>query len=466
MRGGTLSLRALLLVSVGLAVALVFVPFQRLAADLVALTAEGVERREASRVAGVAARAAAAGAAVEALVGDGIACVCVGPACEGAGGTQSEASQRRQSGECSDAQRVRACAGEPVVCVEMDRSRVTAAPLRLANALLALVAVTVFAATFVLLTLVVSRPLRALADEAKRVAGGRPALPTTGSIVAEIQELERSLSAMVDDLRAREVEVQARLAEAHERNEALERANKALADTRTQLLQAERLAAVGRLSAGLAHEIGNPLTAILSLLDLVLAGDLTEAQQVDFLQRIRAENERIGAIVSGLLDFSRPDAAQGEAATGTSSPAAVAADLVRFFEPQKRYAHARIAIADGAATRDVRMPAGPLRQVLLNLLLNAADALEARGRRGLVLIAIEDAGESVRVVVEDDGPGIDPAVGDRLFEPFVTGKADRGGTGLGLAVCRGLVEAAGGRLELARTGPTGTRFALTLPATA
>jgi signal transduction histidine kinase len=112
------------------------------------------------------------------------------------------------------------------------------------------------------------------------------------------------------------------------------------------------------------------------------------------------------------------------------------------------------------------MAAGALRQVLLNLLLNAADALEHRGTQGLVLVAFEEAGDTTRILVEDDGPGVATEVGDRLFEPFVTGKADRGGTGLGLSVCRGLVEAAGGKLDLVRTGPTGTRFALTLPAVA
>ena len=97
MRGGSLSLRALLLVSVGLAVALVFVPFQRLAADLVALTAEGAERREAARIAALAARALEAGATPGALVGDGVACVCAGPSCTSPGDA-GEASAARRAG--------------------------------------------------------------------------------------------------------------------------------------------------------------------------------------------------------------------------------------------------------------------------------------------------------------------------------------------------------------------------------
>lgn len=464
MRGAALSLRSLLFVSVGLAVALVFVPVQRLATDLVALTTEHDERREASHAAAIAARAIDAGARAEDLVGEGLACLCVNASCIGAAERREVGAGPR--GTCGASGAVRACTTGDRVCVELEHARATSTPLRLANALLALVAITVFVAASLLLTLLAVRPLRVLAAEAKRVAEGRPALPPTGSVVQEIQDLEGALGAMVDELRAREAELQARLLEAHERNDALERANRALADTRERLLQAERLAAVGRLSAGLAHEIGNPLTAILSLLDLVLGGDLTEPQRIDFLERIRAENERIGAIVRGLVDFSRPEDAHGELARGTCAPGAVAEELVRFFEPQKRYRHARIALSGTPPTREVRMAAGALRQVLLNLLLNAADALEHRGTQGLVLVAFEEAGDTTRILVEDDGPGVATEVGDRLFEPFVTGKADRGGTGLGLSVCRGLVEAAGGKLDLVRTGPTGTRFALTLPAVA
>ena len=126
----------------------------------------------------------------------------------------------------------------------------------------------------------------------------------------------------------------------------------------------------------------------------------------------------------------------------------------------------RFALAGDRTDRNVRMHSGALRQVLLNLFLNAAEALESRKSPGLVLVAFEDAGDVVRILVEDDGPGVEAAVGDRLFEPFVTSRGDRGGTGLGLSICRGLVEATGGRLELERTSKAGTRFAVTLPVAA
>lgn len=449
------SLRLVLLAGVAVAMGLVFVPFQRITTELVRITAEQASQARAAQSASIAARAIRSGTHPEALLGEEISTIRYEATCFGECGPLHD-----------DRPGAEACSGDggARVCLVLATPDLRTTPLRMAHALFVLVAILVFSATALLLTLAVVRPLRALASAARRVGEGKTALAPSRHFVDEIQDLEASVAAMVERLHAREVEVHARLVAAQTSNDELQRTNRTLADTRRQLLQAERLAAVGRLSAGLAHEIGNPLTAILSLLDLVITGDLPPAQQADFLQRIRAENERIAAIVRGLLDFSRPDVALVEATIGHCSPVEVVDDLVRFFEPQRRYAHVRLAVSGDRPACTVRMQAGALRQVLLNLFLNAADALEGRESPGLVLVAFEAHGELVRVLVEDDGPGIVDAVGDRLFEPFVTSKGDRGGTGLGLSVCRGLVEAVGGRLDLERTGPGGTRFALTLPA--
>jgi signal transduction histidine kinase len=108
-------------------------------------------------------------------------------------------------------------------------------------------------------------------------------------------------------------------------------------------------------------------------------------------------------------------------------------------------------------------------QVLLNIVLNAGAALASTGSVGgrIDLRArAEESGERVRIEIEDDGPGIDPSVQDRLFEPFVTTKDVGEGTGLGLAVCRGLVESAGGEIGLDPACTTGARFYVVLPAAA
>lgn len=457
-------LRVFLLVSVAVAIALVVVPFRRITGDLVAIATNLEAHRGLEESARLAHEAVRAGVPIDRLLTSDFACICKSSACAGICPPGLEHLTTMPSSA--------ACAGDEGsrVCVVRASNDRPSTPLRIANALLALAAITVFAATSLVLALVVARPLRALADEANRVGEGRTALPRlsdvppAGSRVEEIRALDDAIGAMVLSLRTRELDVAERLALTEAANDELKRTNAALADTRQQLLQAERLAAVGRLSAGLAHEIGNPLTAILALLDLVLAGDLPEEQERDFLERIRSENERIAAIVRGLLDFSRPDLPARDAPEESCEPLSVVDDLIRFFEPQRRYAHMRLALAGDRLTARVSMGEGTLRQVLLNLILNASEALESRDSPGLVLIMLEASGEQVRILVEDDGPGVHRDVGDRLFEPFVTSKATRGGTGLGLSICRGLVEAAGGRLDLERSSQRGTRFALKLRA--
>jgi signal transduction histidine kinase len=109
------------------------------------------------------------------------------------------------------------------------------------------------------------------------------------------------------------------------------------------------------------------------------------------------------------------------------------------------------------------LPAPRLTQVLLNLVLNAGAAVASRAGGGRVVVRARRAGDRVHVEVEDNGPGVDPAVRDRLFEPFVTTKDVGEGTGLGLAVCRGLVESVGGDIALDARYEGGARFVVTLP---
>jgi C4-dicarboxylate-specific signal transduction histidine kinase len=113
----------------------------------------------------------------------------------------------------------------------------------------------------------------------------------------------------------------------------------------------------------------------------------------------------------------------------------------------------------------VKLAAQKLTQVLLNLVLNAGSAIaSAKKRDGVVTVRARPEGDRVRIEVEDDGPGIDPKVRGRLFEPFVTTKDVGEGTGLGLAVCRGLVESAGGEIGVDATYTGGARFYVVLPA--
>jgi len=189
-------------------------------------------------------------------------------------------------------------------------------------------------------------------------------------------------------------------------------------------------------------------------------GGLEPSEQAEFLKRIQAETERIHRIIRDLLDFARARPEPAEDATASADLAAVIDRAVTLVAPQKDLR--RIVIERRVASELPRVRGSEDRwtQVLLNLLLNAADAIEGEGTVSIVLDADDEDETQLVLSVSDTGPGIAPEVRDRLFEPFVTTKPPGSGTGLGLAVCLSLVETFGGRLS-ADNGPGGgARFTI------
>lgn len=350
--------------------------------------------------------------------------------------------------------------GEAVaVVLRTDPTTVPVGPLvRLVALYTGLVGLALLVFAYFAMTRLVVRPVLALSMEAARVAeGGRSlAIPTTGA--RELSELGASLARMTTALRAEEAALRDKVT-------ALEKARRELENAQESLVRSERLASVGRLSAGLAHEIGNPLSAVLGFQELMLSGGLDPEEERDFLVRMKRETERITKILRDLLDFARP-AAMGPTSDvrGRASVAEVASDVVALVKPQKPFRDVALELRIEPGLPGVALAHERLVQVLLNLLMNAADALPEE--RGQVLLEATRAGEGrVCIAVEDDGPGVAEAVREHLFEPFVTTKDVGKGTGLGLAVCRGLVEAAGGSIRLAEKGSLGgARFVLDLPA--
>jgi signal transduction histidine kinase len=298
---------------------------------------------------------------------------------------------------------------------------------------------------------------------ADRVANGARTLraPRTGA--RELLDLGASVRAMAEKLIAEEATLLLKIDE-------LTETTTRLTEAQSQLVRSERLASVGRLAAGLAHEIGNPLAALIGMQDLLLDGGLPEESQRDFLQRMRRETERIHAVVRDLLDFARPEG------RGASSPpsagmqaagadvASVARDVLSLVGAQRAYRGMQIDADVGEGVR-VALAAPRLTQVLLNMVINAAAAIAGAGRDDgrITIRGWPIDGARVRIDVEDDGPGVAPAIRDRLFEPFATTKDVGEGTGLGLAVCRGIVESAGGEIGLDASPGGGARFYVVLP---
>jgi len=308
---------------------------------------------------------------------------------------------------------------------------------------------------YVLITRYTIRPLEALTRAAERVAAGNRAARVEPSGAREIARAAVAFNVMTEDLAAREAELSSRITE-------LERAQAELREAHAQLVRTERLAVVGRLSAGIAHEVGNPLAAIVGLADVMKDGGLDDEEVQDFARRIGREAERIHRTVRDLLDYAR---ARPTSETRDEEPGSVAdaVDQVRrLLEPQKSMREVSLSVEVAPDLPAVRLSNDRLVQVLLNLSLNAADAMRegAECAKGTLRIRALREGESlVRIDVEDSGPGIEEALREKVFEPFFSTKAAGEGTGLGLAICASLVDQAGGTLRaLAR--PDGARGAL------
>jgi signal transduction histidine kinase len=221
-----------------------------------------------------------------------------------------------------------------------------------------------------------------------------------------------------------------------------------------QLLRSEKLAAVGSLAAGLAHEIGTPLNVISAIAEYLLP-EVGEAQ-ARRLREIVAETDRISGLVRELLAFARgsPSAAR----VPVSAAAAVTRVLSLLRIPlEKKEIAVSISVPDDLPP--VLADPDGLHQILLNLLVNAAHAVAPGGRVGVEARRTDGA---IALTIHDDGPGVPEAIRERIFDPFFTTRAD--GTGLGLAVCARIVAAHQGDLRVGAGPLGGASFTVQLPA--
>jgi two-component system NtrC family sensor kinase len=374
---------------------------------------------------------------------------------------ESMTTQRGATGRVLDIV-VPAGDGAVVARLRTDDDTARAAPLvRLVALYMVTFALALLVFAYFVLTRLIVRPMDRIVRAADRVAGARIPLDVPRSGARELQQLGESLRAMTARLAADEAALRAKVQE-------LTRTTERLIETRSQLVGSERLASVGRLSAGIAHEIGNPIAAILGMEDLLLDGDLPAETQRDFIVRMKRETERIHGVVKSLLDFARPEKA-GPTSGGREEACSlrgVIDDVVALVRSQRSFRSVSLSteVADDIG---VGLSTARLTQVLLNLVLNAGQALEhlTAPRPKAVTIRASAAGGKVRIQVEDTGPGIAPEIRGSLFEPFVTTKEVGAGTGLGLAVCRGIVESAGGSIAVDGTHTEGARFVVVLPET-
>lgn len=234
-----------------------------------------------------------------------------------------------------------------------------------------------------------------------------------------------------------------------------------------QLVQAEKMSALGRLVASISHEINNPLQAIQFCLTLVeedVAQASADVATVEYLATIHTEVERISTIVRRMRDFYRP-AAEGRQPTDVHAVIDAVLDLCR-----KQLEHNRIEVERAYAPNLVPLQSNPdhLKQVFLNLVLNAIDAMPNGGKLTVSTAMNETAMDqdhiglrAVRIAFRDTGVGMTPEIQARLFEPFFTTKEK--GSGLGLSISYGIIQSLGGLIEVTSAEGAGSTFAIVLP---
>jgi signal transduction histidine kinase len=251
-----------------------------------------------------------------------------------------------------------------------------------------------------------------------------------------------------------------------ELREAGERRRRRLAEAERAALEqgarrAEKLAALGTLAAGLAHELNNPIAIICSRIEVMLleaASTGLPASIRDDLQVLHRNAERVARIARSLLSFARPS--PGTRAVVHLND--VVRDTVLLAGSQVARAGIGLAVTAAEALPPVLGDASALEQVVLNLLTNAAAAVDGGGQIGIATRRHPERGACVQLIVTDSGAGIPADALPRIFDPFFSTKP--GGTGLGLSVSDGIVREHGGTIEVESAPGRGTRFTITLPA--
>ncbi len=266
----------------------------------------------------------------------------------------------------------------------------------------------------------------------------------SSSLAGILRATGSRLAAANADLEQNRLDLEHRVAE---RSDALRAAQ-------ARVIHQEKMAAFGLLAAGIAHEVGNPLAALSSLLQMLRRRD-PDAYTAEKLDLADRQLSRIQRTIRELVDFSRP-ASTAIGRVRLSEAVDDALGIAKYYQRTKDRA-ITVDIPEGLPP--VFAPRDHVVQVVLNLVLNAVDAT---GRGGEIRVAGHIDGNAVVLSVEDDGRGIDPADFDRVFQPYFTTKPQ--GTGLGLFVSRQIVEERGGRLGFRSVPGEGTIFSLRLPA--
>ena len=294
-------------------------------------------------------------------------------------------------------------------------------------------------------------PIQEITATTERIAGGAFGHTSELKAARELGDLAGALNVLSVSLAGYRARTRAQVAD-------LEQANQELRAAQEELIRAARLASVGALAAGIAHEVGNPLAAVVGYVELLAEGVGDPGLEKDLLARTQKEVGRIHGIIRELLDYARPKPGRRV----ERSPQEVLQDALDTVLPLPGFREITLSAAADPALPMVIEEEGRLHQVLLNLLLNARDALDGAGEVRLQALLQQDG--MLRFSCLDTGPGFSEALLDQVFEPFVSTKEAGKGTGLGLATCQRIVELGGGQIQALNRVEGGAELRFTWPA--
>ena len=225
-----------------------------------------------------------------------------------------------------------------------------------------------------------------------------------------------------------------------------------------QLMLTDRLASIGQLTSGIAHELNNPLTGVIGFSDLLLRRDLPADIKED-LETVNREAKRTSTVVKGLLAFAR----QQEIEKTPLDINCTIEEVLRLRSYEQRVNNIEVDTRFAPDLPEISGNGAQLQQVFMNIIINAEHAMLGAHARGRLSIVTEWVGETVRVSITDDGPGITASDMKRLFNPFFTTKEVGKGTGLGLSISHGIVTDHGGSIYAESEPGKGAMFVVELP---
>jgi len=337
--------------------------------------------------------------------------------------------------------------------------RVSAFRLGIASVLgIVFTAVLVFVAVHKL----VHRPVKELMTGVREVANGNLSTRVPEMSRDELGQLAKSFNRMSQELHKAHIELvdwaQTLEFRVSQKTEELERAQ-------AQMLQVEKMASLGRLAAVVAHEINNPLASVVTYAKLIVKKLKTREtisedcqENLKYLEAIISEAQRCGEIVSQLLSFSR----QRQEDFVMCSLVQVAEKAVFLLHHKMELSMVKVTVEKGGDEMTVEGDKSQLQQAVMALLINACEAME-KGGGGLVKIGFERAEGFIRMTVEDNGPGMEREVAQKVFEPFFSTKTTQSAVGLGLSVVYSIVMRHSGKIRLETAPGKGAKFMIELP---